>query len=175
MGRREATTAVTMLILCALLAAAAFWGWRSLSAPLPGDGETDVESAGCATERMRQGQRLRSVQVRVSVFNGGTEAGLADTTMAALRKRGFKRGDVGNAPTDTAVSRVQVWSTRKTDAAARLVAAQFGKKVRVKITEEDLGPGVDVVVGNDFSRLTPTPPSIRVGKPQKVCVSSTRS
>ena len=175
MGRREITTAITMLILCVLLASAAFLGWRSLFAPLPGDEDEADAARSCATERLKKGQRLRSSQVRVSVFNGGTEVGLADTTMAALRKRGFRRGDVSNAPIDIAVSRVQVWSTRRVDVTAELVARQFGEQVKVKSRQDDLGPGVDVIVGDDFNRLVPTPTTIRVLKLQKACVTGARS
>lgn len=174
MGRRHITTAVTMLALCALLVVGALWGWQSLFAPVPSDQATVQQRDGsCAKQRLRVGERLRSAQVRVSVFNGGTESGLADTTLAALRTRGFKTGDIGNAPTDADVTRVQVWSMRKNDVAARLVARQFGKKIRVTRADEDLGPGVDVVVGNDFRRLAPATRVIRVRTAQKVCVSGT--
>ncbi len=172
MGRREITTAVTMLVLCGLLVAAALWGWQSLFAEVPSDEATVEEDSGsCSSKRLRAGEQLRSSQVRVSVFNGGSEAGLAETTLAALRQRGFRTGDVGNAPTDAEVQRVQVWSTKENDLTARLVARQFGKKVRVKFSDDDLGPGVDVIVGNGFGRLASAPNSLRVGKARNVCVS----
>lgn len=171
MGRRQITTTVTMLVLCGLLVAAVVWGWQSLSAPIS-DGQSTAQAGdgSCTTKRARADRRLRSAQVRVSVFNGGTQSGLADTTLAALGARGFKIGDVGNAPTDADVSRVEIRSTTRRDVAARLVAQQFGKKVRVSVSEEDLGPGVDVIVGNDFRRLAPAPTTIRVLKGQRVCV-----
>ena len=89
----------------------------------------------------------------VSVFNAGTRAGLADETMGALTNRGFDKGSVGNAPADSGVKVAQIWTTRRQDAAARLVAQQFGPAIKVKIKKVDLGPGVDVVVGNDFRKL----------------------
>jgi len=176
MGRRELTTAVTMLVLCGILAAAALWGWQSLFAEIPNDEvAVDKDPRSCTTKRLRAGEKLRSSEVRVSVFNGGSQTGLADTTLAALRQRGFRTGDVGNAPIDAEVQRVQVWSTEENDLGARLVARQFGKKLRVRFSDQDLGPGVDVVVGNDFRRLAPAKSALRVRKAQDVCVSVKRS
>lgn len=172
MGRREITTTITMLILCGMLVVGAVWGWRSLFADVPAD-ETVAEpsaSPSCTTEEVDPGQRLRSSQVRVSVFNGGNRSGLADSTMAALRKRGFRPGDVGNAPATANVRRVAVWSTEENDVEARLVARQFGRRVEVTLAEEDLGPGVDVIVGNKFKGLKKAKTSVRVQSPQEVCV-----
>ena len=144
MGRREITTTITMLILCGMLVVGAVWGWRSLFADVPAD-ETVAEpsaSPSCTT----------------------------DSTMAALRKRGFRPGDVGNAPATANVRRVAVWSTEENDVEARLVARQFGKRVEVTLAEEDLGPGVDVIVGNKFKGLKKAKRSVRVQSPQEVCI-----
>lgn len=171
MGRRQLTTAITLVVLCALLVLGAVWGWRSLFAEVPTE-ETGTEQPAptCTTERVNAGQRLRSSQVRVSVFNGGTRSGLADSTMAALRKRGFLSGEVGNAPSDVTVRQVAVWSTEENDPRARLVARQFGKRVPVRFSDVDLGPGIDVIVGDRFRGLVNAKKSIRVRQAQEVCV-----
>ncbi len=106
----------------------------------------------------------------MSVFNAGTRSGLAGETLDALVGRGFAAGEVGNGPSGLRVLRVQVWSTEKGDPAARLVARQFGPGVKVKLTDEDLGGGVDVLVGDDFKRLSPAPRKIRVQQAQEYCV-----
>jgi len=175
LGRREITTAVTMLVLCGILVAAALWGWQSLLAEVPTDDEVVVGEGACKTKRLRAGQQLRSSQVRVSVFNGGTQEGLADTTLAALRKRGFRTGEVGNAPIDAEVQRVQVWTTVPNDLSARLVARQFGKNLKARFSDEDLGPGIDVIIGNDFRNLAPETNALRVRKARDVCVLGRRS
>ena len=169
MTPRQITTTVTMLVLCLVLALGAVWGWRSLFAPLPGiSGEPDA--AACTTETVDPGQRIRSSQVKVSVFNAGDRSGLADKVRTALSKRGFKPGEVGNAPGDSDIGSVEVWSTEKKDAKAALVARQFGAKLRVRVTDTDLGPGVDVIVGNGFDKLVKAKRSIRVRASQDVCV-----
>lgn len=172
MGRREITTAITLLVLCGLLATGAVIGWQKLFQDLP-DVPTPVAepSPSCSSEGVQKGDRLRSSQVVTSVFNAGSRSGLAGDTLDALAKRGFERGEVGNAPDDVHVRRVQVWTSQRNDAEARLVALQFGKKTKVKVSKLDLGPGVDVVVGNKFKGLAKAKRSIRVRKQQQVCAS----
>lgn len=171
MGRRQLLTAVTMLALTGILVLGASWGWKALFAEVPGLGLTVEEPvAKCTPEQVEAGGKLRARQVQVSVYNGGTRSGLAGETLDALVKRGFADGEVGNAPSKVNVRRVQVWTTTKGDPAARLVALQFGKDVKVTVTEEDLGAGVDVLVGNEFERLRRAPRAIKVGKAQELCV-----
>ncbi len=162
---------MTLLVLVCLLVLGAVWGWRSLFAETPSGDPTATEpTPTCTTERVDAGERMRSDQVRVSVFNAGNRSGLAGQTLDALVDRGFLPGDIGNAPDDVDVARVQVWSTVEKDPRARLVARQFGPKVKVRFSDEDLGPGVDVIVGDRFRKLVQAPRALRVKQPQEVCV-----
>ena len=176
MNSRHVTTAVTLLVLVGILALGLFVGFRELFAPLPGADDEPVAapSPTCETQDVQPGQRLRSQQVVVNVFNGGTRAGLASQTLDTLRRRGFKAGEVGNASGDNGVKRVQVWIVAGEETAGRLVARNFGPKVRVVTREadEDLADGVDVVVGNALRRIGPTVRTIRVRGDQEVCTPS---
>lgn len=160
-----------MLVLIGILVLGAVWGWRSLFSELP-ESEVAAEepTPTCTTEQVDEGEKIRSRQVRVSVFNGGTRSGLAGQTLDQLIERGFQPGDIGNAPLGADVRRVQVWSTVKNDVRARLVARQFGKNVKVRKADEDLGDGVDVIVGNGFKGLVKAPRAMPVKKPLEVCV-----
>jgi hypothetical protein len=174
MTSRHLVTAVTMLFLCALLVAGAVYGWRSfLEDPTPDEAAGDDVSEGCSTQPVEAGQKIRSGQVRVSVYNSGQRAGLADRTRTSLESRGFKPGQVGNAPADVSVRRVQVWSTVENDPKAMLVARQFGKKVKVRVVEQDLGPGIDVIVGNKFKELVKAPRAMRIKQETSICVDPT--
>lgn len=167
--RRRVTSTITMLVLIGVLVVGAVWGWRQLFTDLPGLG-TAQPSPSCTTEQVKGGEKISSRQVTVSVYNGGTRSGLAGETLDQLAKRGFGKGDVGNAPADVEVRLVQVWSTVQNDAEAKLVARQFGKDIGVVFSNEDLGPGVDVIVGNEFKRLAKAPRVMELDHPEKVCV-----
>lgn len=153
MRGRHVTTAVTLVVLVAILLLGGYYGTKALFKPLPGDNSSDKAASKCRTTDVKKGQKIRARQVQVSVFNAGTRAGLAESTLNKLRRRGFRPGDVGNAPSDAEVKRAQVWTTRRHDAAARLVAKQLGAGAPVKFSDRNLGPGVDVVVGNNFHKL----------------------
>ncbi len=170
MTGRHITTAVTMLVLVGLLVLGATWGWQALFEEVPGSGEAAEPTPSCTTEVIRAGDKVSADQVTVSVFNGGTRNGLADQTLDALTRRGFRPGQVGNAPDDLDVRRVQVWSTIENDPRARLVARQFGKKTRVRFSDEDLGRGIDVIVGNGFRKLDKAPRSVTVKNRRELCL-----
>lgn len=170
--RRHILTFFTMLALIALVAFGASWGWRSLTADLPDSPLVAEEpTPSCKPIQLKPGQKLRAKQVQVSVFNGGSRSGLAGETLDALIERGFIGGELGNAPSDLNVVRVQVWTTVKNDPQARLVARQLGSSVNIRHTRKDLGEGVDVIVGNAFTKLRkPAPKAIPVRKPLELCV-----
>lgn len=152
--------AVTLVVLVALLVVGSVVGWRSLTAPLPSDSDESPAAAESPCAEVSAGQTVRAGDVVVSVFNAGTRRGLADQVRSGLVERGFGEGEIGNAPgTVGAVARVAVFSAAADDPGARLVARQFGADVQVQVGTEDLGPGVDVVVGDDYERLAPGAPA----------------
>lgn len=170
MRTRHVTTAVTMLALCGVLVFAVLWGWNALVAGV--DDPEAAPSAGptCDRRTFEKGQKLRARQVQVSVYNAGDQAGAADSTLAALTKRGFRAGEVGNAPSDVSVRRVQVWTTADVDVRARLVAKQLGKKTRVRYGIDSLGPGIDIVIGDRFNGVVKAKPFIKVTDDQEICL-----
>ncbi len=174
MTGRHVTTAITMLVLVGILILGVVVGARELFAPLPGEDEEPQAAeptADCAPAADRPG-RLRSSQITVNVYNGGNRAGLAGQTLDTLSARGFRAGEAGNAPADNNVRRVQVWIVEGEELAGSLVARNFGPKVPVKTlpSEEDLGDGIDVVVGNGRARLASPSRSIKIPADADVCV-----
>jgi LytR cell envelope-related transcriptional attenuator len=173
---RHITTAITLLVLTGILALGLFVGFRELFAPLPGeDDETTVEPAStCGSQELQVGQRLRSRDVLVNVFNSGDRAGLAGQTMDTLSRRGFRPGEIDNTTSGGRVQRVQVWIVEGEEAAGRLVARNFGPKVKVRTrdAEDDLGVGVDVVVSNGLRRVGPPVRAVRVREAEGACVAA---
>jgi hypothetical protein len=166
MTGRRTVTLITLLVLVALLAVGGYLGWKALSSPLPGD--QDPPEPTCAAG-LAKGDVVRSRDVTVSVYNAGTRTGLAGDTQHQLVARGFIAGELGNAPQDVAdVAFVRILTTNKADPAAQLVALQFGKGTKV-VAAPDLGPGIEVVVGDRFSGLVKAPRKVTVTSDSPAC------
>src|SRR5918995_2235427 len=148
--RRRLTTGITLVVLVLVLAGMAVYGFQSALAPLPDGTSSDPT---CSETEQEVQKFLRRGEVQVSVFNAGNKSGLAGRTLEKVEAAGFTAGNSGNAPGSAGVRRAVVWTTQPNDTSARLVALAFGKRTRVEVTETDLGPGIDVIVGNRFKGL----------------------
>jgi hypothetical protein len=168
---RTLTTTITLVVLVAILVVGLVLGVNSLFAPLP---ETDdaASTPTCETNSVQRGDRLRSREVAVNVFNAGTRAGLAGQTLESLTARGFVAGTTGNAPETAQVQRVQVWVVEGELAAGRLVARNFGPRTPVMESEDLAEGGVDVVVGDNFKELKRPLRTIRVRAAEEFCALS---
>ena len=170
MATRKAISAVTITVLIGLLVAGAYVGWRSISAPLPGDDSPEQADQPRCEDGVSRGDVVSTGDVTVSVYNAGSRSGLADQTRSELVARGFIPGDVGNAPAELeGVRFVRVLAPKPDDPTARLVALQFGANTYIETVEEDLGPGVEVIVGDDFNGLVDARSKIRARKSGSGC------
>ena len=168
MSGRKITTAVTMLALLLVLIGMAVFGYQQLTAPLPDRSSAKEKCTGA--EKEVQGF-LRRNQVQVSVFNAGNREGFAGSTLEKFVDAGFRAGNAGNAPKSAKVRRAVVWTTEEGDQSAQLVAKSLGRRTKIKITKTDLGPGIDVIVGNKFNGLNhKAPRRIRLADPVEKCV-----
>lgn len=164
------TSVVTTAVLFLLLAAGAGFGWYALSRPVSEDGAAPTATPAPCPSPVAVGEVLRSSAVTVSVFNAGTRSGLASEVSQQLVTRGFRAGKVANAPDE--LSRVRfarILAPSRKDPAAQLVARQFGKNTLVQPTKDSLGPGVDVVVGDDYVGMVKAPRRIVARAPGGGC------
>jgi hypothetical protein len=167
---RKAVSAATMVVLIGLLIAGAWFGWQSISAPLPGDDEPTKRAKPRCEGGFAKGDLVQTGDVTVSVFNAGSRSGLADQTLSELSARGFERGAVGNAPTELeTVQFVRVLARSAEDPTARLVALQFGSNTLVQASKKKLGPGVDIIVGDGFLGLVDAPAELTVERAFSSC------
>ena len=169
MTRRALTTGVTLVAAAAVLCIMAVWGLRAATAPIGDDGSPS-DATSCPSADQTVTKYLRRADVTVSVYNAGDLSGRAQATMDLLEQAGFKPGEVKNAPDGIKVARAVVYSTESDDPAAELVALAFGPKTQVVHSDEELGPGVDVVIGDKFKRLDPAAPKrLKLPEPETTC------
>jgi hypothetical protein len=170
MPRSKVVSGVTLLVLVLVLAGMAVYGFRAATAPLPGLGAaTSVED--CSEEELQVQRFITRSDVQVSVFNAGNRSGQAGRSLDRLEDAGFVAGNAGNAPDGVRVGRAVVWTTEEDDTAARLVARSIGRRIAVEVVPDDLGPGVDVLVGNGFRGLDrDAPRRLRLEEPIERCI-----
>jgi hypothetical protein len=113
---------------------------------------------------------LRRSAVTVSVYNAGKKSGRARSTLDRLESAGFSPGAIGNAPAGSVVAKAEVHATTADATKAELVALAFGKGTLVVVDNNQLGPGIDVFIGDKFKRLDPKAVrSIKLPTPQVHC------
>jgi hypothetical protein len=170
MNRPALTSTVTLTCLMGVLVLMAVWGVKAATAPVPGDSTPAADGPSCSSTDQTVVTYVRRGDVTVSVYNSGETSGRAQSTMDLLEKAGFKVGEVKNAPDGLKAERAAVYSTKADDPAAELVARALGKATQVVHSDDDLGPGVDVVIGDKFKRLDPKAPKrLRLPKPVVTC------
>lgn len=174
--RRHLITAGTLAVSVLIVIGMALWGYHSALAPIDNANKvsatTTPDAPGCAA-----GQKatiiafVRRSQVTVSVFNAGKKAGRARSTLSRLEAAGFRPGAIGNAPQGAHVVRAEVHASAADATKAALVARAFGTQTPVVVDNNNLGPGIDVFIGDKFHRLDPRAP-IKIRLPQPVVVCS---
>ncbi len=166
---RKLRTAATMAALTGLLLAGAYFGWVGMTEGwLGGDGTATAENASTETCSTPPPVTVRSSRIRVSVYNAGAPGGQATEVMAALGDQGFIQGVLTDAPPPIAVRGIVLWPGRANEGAVRLVRRQF-RNARVAPERRPLGPGINVMVGQEFGDLARNAPR-RIDVPQpEVC------
>jgi hypothetical protein len=166
---RQLTTAGTLAVAALVLCGMAAWGISAATKPLPRLGSDDPTT--CAKNEISKQVYVTRKQVTVSVWNAGARKGFASLTLERLESKGFNPGSVGNAPAGSGVTRATVFTTEHDDPAAELVARTMGKNVPIEVTDDELGPGIDVFVGPRQRGLNPKAPTrVKLPKPIESCV-----
>ncbi|NLE96547.1 MAG: LytR C-terminal domain-containing protein [Propionibacterium sp.] len=128
-----------MLALLGFLIWGATWGWRNLTAPLPGPSPTPCVTVPATV--------VTPANVSVRVFNGGFTSGLAGRVRDHLTNQGFTVLRVAN--TDERVAETIVRGSEESESALLLVQSHFNESV---IQYDDRVDGtVDVFVGTTYA------------------------
>ena len=167
-------TPITLLILLVILLGAAYFGWQTVVSP-GDDGKDDTadpstDRTTCAKRQVfKKGERFRTADIRINVYNAGSRRGLAGDTLEDLSKQGFKAGVADNAPDGVTARNVTVLTEMPRSPQVRLVIEQFRGKVRLA-TGRSLAPGIDVAVGDDFVGVDQQASEVlRLRKPVTTC------
>ncbi|WP_243058650.1 LytR C-terminal domain-containing protein [Nocardioides sp. SR21] len=159
---RGARTAITLSVLCVVLAIAGLWGWTAAMKPLPAKVDTPI----CVDKTIDAGEKVFPQDVTISVYNASDRDGLAGRTMQLLTDVGFAEGSSGNVPGQVGV--VQIWTLDPESPAVALVASHLGDDVEVQ-RRQPPGDGVAVVVGDDFEKLVKGKKAVVVESDAEIC------
>lgn len=166
-------SSVALGVTAVILVVMAVWGFNAATAPISDDttnaGATPVEA--CAPGEVETFvDFLYRDEVTVSVYNAGKRTGRAVATMNMLEREKFRPGEEANAPAGTMVEFVEIHARASDTIPARLVALVFGKQARIVIDDgADLGPGVNVYIGDKFKKLKVAPGRYKYPEPKRVC------
>ncbi|MEU5631464.1 LytR C-terminal domain-containing protein [Streptomyces rishiriensis] len=114
-------------------------------------------SAAVSLSASAAGAVPRPAQITVNVFNATTRSGLAKTTADELKKRGFRIGEVGNAPKqyDKKVTGagLLLGPASSLNTSLPVLATQLTAAER-RTDAARAGTAVDLIIGNGFKALT---------------------
>lgn len=159
---RLVATPILLLGLLGFLVWGAFWGWKSLTSPLPSPSPTP-----CVTTTPKA---VVITDVAVRVFNGGFQSGLAHRVSTQLRDAGMRVIKTDN--TEERIKGTVLRTNESSPQLLRLVASYF-KDAKVEYDDRIDGT-IDVLVGSDFQGFGDKPlKSVTAGK--TLCVMPTPS
>lgn len=189
--RRPRRRGRLVVALVASVAALGLVGWGTLQLIGIFTGNDEKASAAgpkadCATKASPSASASASAypkpsQITVNVFNATPRAGLAKETADALKKRGFKIGDVGNATKEfdkkvkgagLLLGRTSAMSTSLEVLGTQVAGAEARADGRK-------GADVDLIIGTGFKSLAKKADADKalaaLGKPQPAPTSSKKS
>ncbi|MFC5633823.1 LytR C-terminal domain-containing protein [Streptomyces bullii] len=162
-GRRRRGRLVLLVVASAAVLGLTGWGTLQLVDVFTGGGgrASAVGTKDCATPRSSPSPSARPLpepgRITVNVLNATTRSGLAKQTADELKKRGFKIGDVGNAPEEydkkVKGAGVLLGPTASLDTSLPVLATQLsGAERRTDAARK--GAAVDLIIGDAFKELT---------------------
>jgi hypothetical protein len=166
-------TPITLVVLLVVLVSAAYYGWQTVISPATEEkDEPSVTAPTCDdVEEFHKGQLIRAKDIAVNVYNAGIIANLASETLATLSDRGFEPGIADNAPGSVSATNVTIVTDNRKAPQVQLVAGQFRGVIKYA-KGNDLDPGIDIVVGDDFQGINPNAErSLRVKRDVTTCAS----
>ena len=154
-------TGVLLLVMVVLLAVVAVFGYKALVAP--------IKSPQAPCDSQTLSGPLKSSDVTVRVYNGGSKAGLAASIQKQLETAGFSVPYVGN--TQTVVVQTTIVGATTDAPEVQLVAAFFPDATIQADARTD--HSVDVLVGDTFAGFNDQAPTQISVDSVVICVTPT--
>ncbi|WP_416978042.1 LytR C-terminal domain-containing protein [Streptomyces sp. T028] len=166
--RRRRGRLVVVVVACGAALGVAGWGTLQLIDVFTGGGGTASAAgskASCAVKSAKASPSPsaspaalpKPAQITVNVLNATTRGGLAKTTADELAKRGFKIGEVGNAPKEydkkVTGTAVLLGPTASLNTSLSVLSTQVGGAER-RAEAGRKGAEVDLIIGNGFNTLS---------------------
>jgi hypothetical protein len=161
--RRRHGRFVLVAVASAVALGMAGWGTLQLIDVFTGGGKKASavgSKADCATKASPSAS-VRALpepgQITVNVFNATTRSGLAKQTADELKKRGFRIGDVGNAPKEydkkVKGTGILLGPASSLNTSLPVLGTQLARAER-RTDAARKGTAVDLILGNGFKQLT---------------------
>jgi hypothetical protein len=148
---------LSLVLLAGAVGAAWWWTHRDPDQSVTADPGPTCRAAAPGATTTPTPTVPAPAQVTVNVYNATGRAGLARSTAAELRRRGFRVAAVANDPLGRAVRGVaEVRSGPRGAAAAVTVQAQLGEGAAA-VRDQRADASVDLVLGGAYQRLRPHP------------------
>ncbi|WP_133890057.1 LytR C-terminal domain-containing protein [Streptomyces sp. BK208] len=150
-------------VACVTVLAVLGWGTLQLIDVFTGgDKASAAGAAGCVTTARASASPAAAVlpkpgQITVNVLNATTRSGLAQKTADELKKRGFRVGDVSNAPKEYDKKVEGTGLLLGPDAALKSSLTVLGTQLSGAERRTDAarkGAALDLIIGNGFKGLT---------------------
>lgn len=149
---------LTLIVAVIIFFGGTFYGAKLLTAKA----DTSADGPSCESRTVKTGEKVTTNLVTINVYNSSQRSGLANRASINLQRNGFLGGKIGNAkdvlPAGATVGEVAILTSDRTDPRIKLVAKQFGQKVKFLDPGNSPSTGVSVVVGDDYTKLVKKPP-----------------
>ena len=140
------------------------WGWSAVTAPFPGK----AGGPGCEDRPVTKGDKVYPAQVVVSVSTPATRIGLAGRTMELFTDAGFQRATRQRPRQEQGAVRPDL--DPRAEEPGRPAGGEPARPDRTRSSSADApGAGVNVVVGDRFSRLVKGPRFVVARSDTEIC------
>ena len=154
--RRRRQRRRTLIVVGVVLLGLFFAFWYALSY-YQADSSRETSAGSAPTCRTPGPDELVPQAVTVNVYNATNREGLAAKTAKALEERGFTIGEVANDPTDRKTPKVAEFRYGEEGKVSVRYLRTFLQKGTKNHNDGREGATIDLVLGSDFTGLTPAP------------------